>query len=52
MFFTKIKRTNLKNYENWKYYSANNNTKYNLIASYLLAIQQTTEPFKINQLTR
>ena len=35
LVFTKIKRINLNNIENWMYYAAHNNTKYYLIASYL-----------------
>ena len=34
--FTKIKKINLNNIKNWIYYTAHNNTKYYLIASYLL----------------
>ena len=36
LVFTKAKRINLNNIENWIYYAVRYNTKYYLIASYLL----------------
>ena len=36
LVFTKVKRINLNNIEIWIYFAAHNNTKYYLIASYLL----------------
>ena len=34
--FTKVKRINLNDIENWIYYAVHNNTKYYLISFYLL----------------